>query len=93
MEEDMKNIIIISLIDILCIMVYGVSVNIVDRSLKTVLRYLAFLLLILTGILLKRFNAPVVMILFAIVNAASVIAINYFEKREKAHGNRDKAQF
>ena len=88
----MKNIIIISLIDILCIMVYGVSVKIADRSLKTVLRYLAFLLLILTGILLNRFNAPVVMILFAIVNAASVIAINYFVKRETAHENRDKAQ-
>ena len=87
----MKNIIIISMLDILCIMAYGVSVNITDRTFKTALRYLAFLLLILTGILLNRFNAPVVMILFAVVNVSSVIAINHFSKREKNNENRDQA--
>lgn len=84
----MKDMIVILLTDILCIMVYGVSVNIVDRTLRTALRYLALFLLIFTGVLLNRFNAPIVMTLFAIVNTLSMIAINYFDKRNKAQIER-----
>lgn len=67
---------------------HGVSVSIDDRTLRTMLRYIAFLLLIFTGTLLNRSNEPIVMALFAIVNAASVIAINYFNKRNKAQIER-----
>jgi hypothetical protein len=87
-DDNMKDMIIISLTDILCIMIYGVSVNMTDRTLKTILRYLTLLLLIFTGSFLNRFNVLIVMMLFAIINAASVIVINYFNKRNKVQIKR-----